>query len=90
MGAFASLRLNHLHLKARPGFLALTWNSGDMAVSSLKAPSHGWAIQVLAEDVGALSGAGRWTEPFALSRGWSQVVTSPFKVSKPSQARGNM
>lgn len=26
---------------------------------------------------------------FALSRGWSQVVISPFKASQPSQATGN-
>lgn len=26
---------------------------------------------------------------FALSRGWSQVVTSPFKASQPSQAAGD-
>lgn len=44
--------------------------------------------------VGGGSGSPQWAWQavrtlFALSRGWSQVLTSPFKASRPSQAAGN-
>lgn len=44
--------------------------------------------------VGRGSGSPQWAWQavrtlFALSRGWSQVVTSPFTASEPSQAAGN-